>query len=149
MLLISRLVLAAVFIVASLGKLRSTTQTARALVAFGVPPRLSRFGAPALPGVELAVATCLLVRSTAWWGALAAVLLLSVFSGAIAANLWRGRRPACSCFGQMRLAPVNGWTLLRNTAFAVPALVVVTSVHSNVSDSPGVGCTERSCDCSA
>jgi peroxiredoxin/uncharacterized membrane protein YphA (DoxX/SURF4 family) len=119
-LLAARLLLAAVFVVAGIAKLADREGTRRAMVDFGVPSALA---APLglLPLAELAVAAALLPASTAWWGALGALALLSVFVAGISINLARGRKPDCHCFGQLHSAPAGWKTLARNGVLAAVA----------------------------
>ena len=51
--------------------------------------------------------------------------MLSLFAAAIGANLARGRKPECRCFGQLHLAPAGWSTLARNTVLAAPAAFVI------------------------
>lgn len=74
-----------------------------------------------LPLAELAVAATLLPSSTAWWGALGALALLSLFLVGITYNLARGRKPDCHCFGQLHSAPAGWKTLARNGVLAAVA----------------------------
>jgi peroxiredoxin len=62
-----------------------------------------------------------LPASTAWWGALGALVLLSLFVVGISVNLARGRKPECHCFGQLHSAPVGWRTLARNGVLAAVA----------------------------
>src|ERR687897_2738110 len=124
-LLIARLVLAAVFTIAGVAKLADLKGSRQAIIDFGV---LSAIAAPLgllLPLAELTVAATLLPASTAWWGALGALALLSVFVVGISVNLARGRKPDCHCFGQLHSAPAGWKTLARNGALAAVAGFVV------------------------
>src|SRR3954451_19159071 len=96
--LVARLVLAGVFIAAGVGKLLDRRGSQRALREFGVPARLTGFGALALPVAELATAAALLVQPSAPWGAVAALVLLAGFTVGIVNALARGRAPDCHCF---------------------------------------------------
>jgi peroxiredoxin len=120
-LLIARLVLGAVFTLAGVAKLSDLKGSRGAIIEFGVP---SAIGAPlglVLPLAELSVAATLLPASTAWWGALGALALLSVFVVGITYNLARGRKPECHCFGQLHSAPAGWKTLARNGVLAAIA----------------------------
>src|SRR4051794_22647862 len=110
----ARLVLAAVFLTAALGKLGDRSGFRRTLAGFGLPPGPARVAAAALPPVELAVAVALVVPGLARWGALAAVLLLLAFCAGVGRALARGETPDCNCFGRVRSAPVGPGTLARN-----------------------------------
>lgn len=121
----ARLLLALVFTVAGVAKLADRPGSRQAMVDFGVPAALSGPFGVLLPLAELAVAAALIPTTTAWWGAVGALVLLSLFVGGIGANLARGRRPDCRCFGQLHSAPAGWSTLARNAVLAVPAAFVV------------------------
>jgi methylamine dehydrogenase accessory protein MauD len=109
-----RLVLAAVFATAAAAKLAGRREAIEGFETFGLGRRLSKPLARALPVVELAIAAFLLPARTAAAGAVAAAGLLAVFTGAIAYQLARGRRPDCNCFGRLRAKPIGPSTLARN-----------------------------------
>src|SRR5215217_821858 len=120
-LLVARLLLALVFAVAGVAKLADREGSRRAIVDFGVPSALAAPLGLLLPLAELAVAASLLAASTAWWGALGALALLSVFVVGISINLAHGHTPDCHCFGQLHSAPAGWKTLARNGVLAVVA----------------------------
>jgi thiol-disulfide isomerase/thioredoxin len=120
-LLLARLVLGAVFTLAGLAKLSDLKGSRRAIIDFGVPSAIAAPLGLMLPLAELAVAATLLAASTAWWGALGALALLSVFVVGITYNLARGRKPECHCFGQLHSAPAGWKTLARNGVLAAIA----------------------------
>jgi peroxiredoxin len=120
-LLFARWLLAAVFGVAGLAKLSDQTGARRNLSDFGVPIRLVRLLAVCLPLLELAVALALITAATTRWAALAALVMVLLFIGAISLNMARGRRPECRCFGQLHAAPVGWRTLARNMGLACVA----------------------------
>lgn len=78
-----------------------------------------------MPLAGLAVAASLILASTAFWGALGTLALLLLFVVGIAANLARGRRPDCRCFGQLHSAPAGWSTLARNGLLAAVVGFVV------------------------
>jgi peroxiredoxin/uncharacterized membrane protein YphA (DoxX/SURF4 family) len=121
LLLVARLLLAAVFTLAGVAKLADRDGSRQAIVDFGVPSALAAPLGLLLPLAELAVAATLLPASTAWWGALGALALLSVFVVGISVNLARGRTPDCHCFGQLHSAPAGWKTLARNGVLAAVA----------------------------
>jgi peroxiredoxin len=125
LLLVARLVLAAVFVTAAFAKLADRAGSKEALRNFGIPGRILTPVAVLLPVVELAVAVALIPTWSARWGALGALALLVVFTIAIAANLVRGSRPDCRCFGQLHSAPLGWTTLARNAILGVTAGFVV------------------------
>jgi Methylamine utilisation protein MauE len=120
-LLIARVLLALVFAVAGAAKLADRAGSRQAIVDFGLPSALAAPLGLLLPLAELAVAATLLPASTAWWGALGALVLLSMFVVGIAVNLARGRKPDCHCFGQLHSAPAGWKTLMRNGVLAAVA----------------------------
>ena len=123
--LAARLVLAVIFAFSGGAKALDSKGTREGVIGFGVPSRLALPMAVALPIAEFTTAGLLVWHTTAWWGGLAALVLLAAFSVAIAVNLGRGNRPDCHCFGQIHSAPVSGRMLARNLALAVPAVVLV------------------------
>ena len=126
---LGRITLAAVFVVAAATKLLDREGTREAVREFGAPARLAAPLALVLPLAELVVAALLIPTATAVAGALGALALLALFSGAIAVSLARGRAPDCHCFGQLHSAPAGRGTLVRNGALgAVAAFVLAASL---------------------
>src|SRR4051794_13590879 len=120
-LLLARLALAAVFLVAGVGKLADRDGSRRAMLEFGAPPAAAAALAVLLPFAELAVAVGLVIPATAAYAAVGATALLVVFSVAIGANLARGRAPDCHCFGSLHSSPAGPGTLVRNVLLAAAA----------------------------
>lgn len=125
LLLTFRCLLAAVFLTAAIGKLLDRAGSRRALEEFGVPRRFVAVGAFLLPVSELAVAAALLIRPSARWGAIGAIVLLLVFAAAVARAISQGRAPDCHCFGQISSEPAGASTLIRNIVLALPAVLVI------------------------
>jgi peroxiredoxin len=123
--LFARLLLAAVFVVAGVAKLADREGSRRAVADFGVPSALAAPLGILLPLAELAVAAALIPTSTAFWGAVGALVLLLLFVAGIGANLARGRRPDCHCFGQLHSSPAGWSTLARNGVLAAIAALLV------------------------
>jgi uncharacterized membrane protein YphA (DoxX/SURF4 family)/thiol-disulfide isomerase/thioredoxin len=124
-LLTVRCLLAAVFLLAAFGKLFDLTGARRALQEFGVPGPVARPGSVVLPVIELTVAVALVIRPSARAGAAAALVLLTVFIGAVARAMAQGRAPECHCFGQIHSEPAGRSTLIRNAVFAAAAVFVL------------------------
>ncbi len=124
---LARLVLAGIFVVSAVAKLRDRSGSLDAVRAFGVPGALATPVAAGLPVAELACAALLVLPDpAATTGALASLALLLAFTAAIVANLLRGLRPACHCFGSIGDEGEIGWgTVARNAAFAVLAVVAL------------------------
>src|SRR5919107_3979977 len=134
-LLIARLLLAGIFLVAGVAKLADRTGSRQAVIDFGLPGALAAPLGILLPLAELAVAAALIPTSTAWWGALGALALLLLFVAGIGANLARGRKPDCRCFGQLHSAPAGWSTLARNAVLAALAAFVVWRGYDGVGPS--------------
>ncbi|MCC6942981.1 MAG: redoxin domain-containing protein, partial [Thermomicrobiales bacterium] len=125
LLLGARLLLAAVFLVSSVGKMLDLSGAKSAMEGFGLPSSISRQASYLLIAAELAVAILLIPNSTAWWGALGAVILLGAFIIGIGYNMARGNHPDCHCFGQFHSEPAGWPTLIRNTILGAIALFIV------------------------
>jgi methylamine dehydrogenase accessory protein MauD len=121
----ARVLLAAVFAVAGIGKLRDLNGSRRAMRDFGIPARVAVAAGTLLPLAELAVAVGLVIRPSAQWAAVAALALLLAFIAGIANALRRGDSPDCHCFGQIHSAPAGRDTLIRNGLLAALAGLVV------------------------
>ena len=124
-LLVARLLLAVVFFTAGLAKLADRGGSRNAVAAFGIPGALAGPLALILPLAELVTAVALIPTATARSGALAALVLLSVFVVAISVNLAKGRQPDCHCFGQLHSSPAGWPTLIRNGLLAGVAGFIV------------------------
>src|SRR3954469_24095674 len=120
-----RLVLGSVFAIAGVTKLIDMPGTRESLSNFGLPKSATPLISFLLPLTELAIFVGLLFSATAWWAALAGLLLLLVFSIAIAVNLSRGQTHECHCFGQLYSRPLGRGTLIRNGLFELLALLIV------------------------
>jgi peroxiredoxin len=126
-LLLARLLLSAVFLVASLNKLKDRDGFRQTLTEFGIPQFLISPASRLLPLAELIVGVALIPSPTAWWGAVGAFSLLAVFTIGIGVNLALGKKPDCNCFGQLHSAPIGTSTLVRNGLVAgLAGFVVVT-----------------------
>ena len=134
-LLLIRVALAAVFVLAGVGKLLDLPGSRKAMRDFGVPEPYSGYAGTALPIAELLIAVLLIPSATAWWAALAALLLLLAFIGGMANVMRQGKAPDCHCFGQLHPEPVGWQGLARNGVLALMALVVVVQGPSD----PGPG----------
>jgi len=136
-LLLVRVLLAGIFGLAAVTKLADLSGSRAAMEGFGLPKRLAAPASIALPLIELAIAILLLLVSTAWWGALAGLILMLAFIAGIGYTLSQGRTPDCHCFGQVYSEPVGTSTLIRNGIFAALAGMLVL----RGSDGQGAGLT--------
>jgi peroxiredoxin len=117
--------LSAIFGVAGVTKLLDQSGTREAVINFGAPKSVAPSVAILLPLVELSIAVGLLFTTTAWWSAMAALLVLGIFVVAIGVNLARGNTHECHCFGQIYSRPLGWPTLVRNMLFALAAVTVL------------------------
>jgi len=111
--------------VAGVAKVADSAGSRQAIIAFGIPASLAPPLAILLPLAELTVAAALISATTAWWGAVGALVLLVLFVVGISINLAGGRKPDCHCFGQLHSAPAGWKTLARNAVLAAVAGFVV------------------------
>jgi peroxiredoxin/uncharacterized membrane protein YphA (DoxX/SURF4 family) len=123
----TRLMLALVFATAGVAKLADRPGTRRALNEFGASASIAVPLALLLPVAELMVAAMLLVPGLDRWGAACALVLLVLFSAAIANSLVQGRTADCHCFGQLHSSPASWRTIARNTAFGLLASFVLVA----------------------
>jgi len=137
LLLVARLLLAAVFVVSGLAKVVDLKGSQKAVKGFGVPSFLATPLGILLPFAELAVVIALIPSSWALYGAIGALVLLVVFIVGISANLSVGRKPDCHCFGQLHSEPVGASTLVRNALLAAVAGFVIWqgAAYNNVGPS--------------
>ena len=136
--LVARLTLAAAFTLSAATKLARPVAFAGSLARFGVPaPGLV---ARVLPLVEggLAVALAALPRHS--WPAFAAAAVLVVFTGAVAANVARGRETPCPCFAAVGGRPVSAATVLRN-GLLLGVAVLATGPVEGASAGPALAAT--------
>lgn len=124
--LAGRLLLAAVFLAAGVGKLLDRDGSRAALADFGVPARLIAAAAVALPLAEVAIAIALVLALSARGGAVGAAAVLLAFTIAIGNAVLHHRAPECHCFGQIHSAPAGGGTLTRNGLLLLLAAFVAS-----------------------
>jgi uncharacterized membrane protein YphA (DoxX/SURF4 family) len=120
---LARVGLAVMFATAAWTKLLDRAGFRQSVIELGGPAAL----APAVPVIELVVAAGLLLEPLARASAMGALVVLGVFTAAIARALAQGRRPTCNCFGQLSAAPIGAASLVRNLAFVAVALFVALS----------------------
>ena len=127
-----RLVLAVVFVVSAVAKLRDRDGSREAVQGFGVPTALVGLVAGGLPFAELACAALLVLPDPfATVGAVASLVLLGAFTLAVVVNLVKGNRVDCHCFGSMGDEGAIGWhTVARNGVFMVLAALSLIGAGS-------------------
>lgn len=124
-LLLTRLLLAVIFIFSGLAKLVDRSGSRQTMRDFGVSDRLATPFAILLPLAELVVAGSLIPGVSAWWGAFGALVLLLLFTAVLGYHLTRGHTPSCHCFGQVSSKPIGWPTLVRNLILVALAGIIV------------------------
>ncbi len=127
---IMAVVIATVFVVAAVTKLRSPESTAAEFTRLRLPagPVL----ALVLPPLELATAALLLIRPQA--GALVATGLLLAFTAVLIATVRSGLVVSCGCLGSISRKPVTPATVARNLVFLVMTSVAASTPSLAVPD---------------
>ena len=124
-LLLVRIILAAIFALAGIGKLLDLEGSEKAVKDFGVPDSVAKPFAVGLPIAEIIIALLLLSVSTSWIGAIGGFLLLLTFIGGMLWQMAKGNAPDCHCFGQIHSEPVSAKSLIRNAIFAILTFFLV------------------------
>ncbi|SRR5579871_6060965 len=107
-------------------KLAALSRFAAAVENYRIlPRRWSWLTAVVVPVLEASAAIGLLISATREPAAIAAALLIAMFSAAIAINLARGRREIdCGCFGAALRQTLSGWLLARNAILIAAAAAI-------------------------
>lgn len=128
--LLIRLGLVLVLAFSSISKFLSPKSTEAAVKDLGVASRNAKAVALGLPVIEAMVAGLLAVTPTAALGATFASVLFAAFTFLIVANLARGNRPKCACFGSMSAdRPIGKATVLRNVLLLAAAVAMTVAGH--------------------
>lgn len=119
------LVLGAIFIASAAMKFADLNEFRGALESYRIAPA---FFEPiltfAIPLLELFAAIGLMFADWRADSAIALLILLAIFSGAIAINLLRGRVYIdCGCFGPALRQKISWWLVARNAALAALAVI--------------------------
>ena len=123
--IVVRVLLAAVFAVAGMAKLRDPHGAQATVGGVGVPVVARAGVAFALSVCELAVAALLVLPGLALIGAVIAAALLTVFLVALGVQFARGVAVPCACFGQIAVTPAGIPTLARNAVLLAAAVLVI------------------------
>lgn len=130
----ARLTIGVVLAVSGIAKLAARRGNDDQLTRFGVPRPLVPAASIAVPVLELVIAGSLFgVRSR--WPVWLAVGAFALFTGVVLAELQRGERAPCRCFGSLGNRPMSTRALVRNAWFLSLA-VLATGTSSGLS---GVG----------
>lgn len=120
---VSAVFLAAVLVVAGVGKLRRPAATAAGMTDLGLP--VAGALAWAVPASELAIAAVLIVSPG--WGGVLAFALLAAFTVVLVSTIRAGRLVPCRCFGGTNDAPVSRGDVIRNIWLLGHAAVATTT----------------------
>jgi len=110
-----------VFVVAAVSKMVAGTAWVSQARELGAPAPV----ATVLPGVELVIGALLIAGIGGMLPAIAAAVMLVLFSVAIARQLVDGRHPPCACFGTWSSKPIGEGHLVRNAALFGVALLAL------------------------
>ncbi|MCP9487899.1 MAG: DoxX family membrane protein [Gaiellaceae bacterium MAG52_C11] len=126
--LIARFLLAVVFVLAGLAKLRRSDDFARAITGYELLPQsLVPAVAAWLPRLEVAVGGLLLVGLLTVPAAVVLAAALVAFAASVGIALARGREIDCGCFGTVAPTRITWWTLGRNIVLLAAAILVISS----------------------
>ncbi|WP_198175022.1 MauE/DoxX family redox-associated membrane protein [Spirosoma arboris] len=125
-LLLVQVSLSLVFVIAAFAKLVSVEKTKRAVADFGIPGKLSFVVALLLSLSELVIGLLLQPFCWPWFGASAALFVLTIFTVAIVYHLLRGNSISCNCFGEMQTKLIGWTTVIRNGFFMSMAIFILT-----------------------
>lgn len=115
-------------------KLRALRSLPAQMRAFGIPAPLAAAAAILVPTAELAIAVSLGAFRDSPFPAFAAIGLLSLFTGAVVANLARAEPPPCPCFGLATTdQPVSARTIVGN-AWLLALAVIATGTGDTTDD---------------
>lgn len=122
---VAAVVVGGVLVWAGFAKLRAGALWVRQADAMGVGHRLA---AP-VPWAEIVVGVTLATRIASPWPAVAAGVLLVVFTGLLLLRLADGSRTPCPCFGARSNRPLGAVDVFRNVLLL--ALVLVTLIGAS------------------
>ncbi|MDH3654600.1 MAG: hypothetical protein OEN21_10055 [Myxococcales bacterium] len=127
-----RAVLSLLFAAAAWHKVSDSSRFAASLDAYALlPAPLVLPIALLLPALECSVAIGLLYAPTREPAAIASMALLTLYTGAIVANLARGRREIdCGCFASPARVPLTPWLVARNLVLIGAAALLVAPVRA-------------------
>lgn len=117
------LVLGAAFVVAGAAKLAGGDRWAAQVRALGVDARI----AATVPWIELVVGAVAATRLAHPAGAVAAIVVLVVFTAWIGAQLRRGAAAPCACFGGLSRRPMSWRDIARNLGLLAVAVVALVA----------------------
>lgn len=127
--------LAWVFLLSGVVKLRQPALAALAMVDFGVARRATPALGVTLGAVEVALGAALMLRVLPGVTLVVAVLLLAAFVAVIARAVARRESFPCFCFGDTD-GSISWWTLIRTSALAGLVVVLVAGAPTGLEAAP-------------
>ncbi|QRZ61302.1 MauE/DoxX family redox-associated membrane protein [Rothia sp. ZJ932] len=135
-LLLFSLILVVTLAVSGAAKVKDYTSTATAIFNLKIDkwlPVRVKTAAKILPWAEIALAVVLLFAPGILQviATFCALLLFAFYWVVIARAVMSGNTASCNCFGTASSAPISRWTLARNTALVLAAVVVVAGAFAD------------------
>ena len=129
----NRILLGIIFIYASWDKVLEPAAFAQVIANYQIlPAELVPPAAVFLPWLELISGICLIINRWSGGSALIITVLIVIFMGAIAYNIYRGIDVACGCFTLNNQAPQNMWLyLLRDAVFGAMSIGALCCAQKN------------------
>jgi uncharacterized membrane protein YphA (DoxX/SURF4 family) len=129
----NRILLGIIFIYASWDKALEPASFAQVIANYQIlPAELVSPAAVFLPWLELISGICLIINRWSGGSALIITVLIVIFMGAIAYNIYRGIDVACGCFTLNNQAPQNMWLyLLRDAVFGAMSIGALYCAQKN------------------
>jgi hypothetical protein len=126
------LVLAAIFVASAAMKFADLDEFRGALEGYRIAPAILEPALTiAIPIVEIFAAIGLMFTHWLTEAAIAVLVLLAIFSAAIAINLLRGRVYIdCGCFGPALRQKISWWLVARNASLAALAIIAAVPASS-------------------
>jgi len=125
-----RLALGAIFVYASIDKIRHPAAFAEAIANYRIlPDALVNPTAVILPWLEVVIGALLMGGVWMPGAAVLATVLLTVFEGAFIFNIVRGLNVYCGCFASTgEVLHGNAWYLARDSLFLAAALYLLVTI---------------------
>ena len=120
---VASIVFGAVFLLAGASKIAAGDSWSRQAQELGAPA----FVAPFVPWIEIVIGALLVSQIAGTIVALAAIVVLVVFTALIVLRLAQGKRPACACFGTWSAKPIGPIDVARNLALIALGLVALAT----------------------
>lgn len=116
---VAAVILGVVFLTAGVSKFAARERWPDQAAALGVRRGL----AMVVPPLEIGLGALLVAQIARGAVAIAAAVVLVVFTGLILIRITEGRRPPCACFGAWSATPLGAGHIVRNLALIVIAAV--------------------------